>query len=76
MKTQSFACCDFVFPSLGLGFLLSAEGIFKSTSGKSSKLDVSSMDFTCTGMAAGLSRICSQSTGALKNNHYFHENPD
>lgn len=32
------------------------------TSGKSSKLDVSSMDFTSTGMAAGRSRMCSQST--------------
>lgn len=32
------------------------------TSGKSSKLDVSSMDLTWTGMAAGRSLMCSQST--------------
>lgn len=32
------------------------------TSGNSSKFDVSSIDFTSTGMAAGRSRMCSQST--------------
>lgn len=32
------------------------------TSGKSSKLDVSSIDLTWTGMAAGRSLMCSQST--------------
>ena len=37
-------------------------GISKSTSGNSSKLDVSSIDLICIGIAAGLSRICAQST--------------
>jgi len=36
------------------------------TSGNSSKLDVSSMDRTSTGMAAGLSLMCSQSTPRKK----------
>lgn len=36
--------------------------ISNETSGKSSKLDVSSIDRTSTGMAAGRSRVCSQST--------------
>ena len=36
--------------------------IFKSTSGKSSKLEVSSMDLTRTGMAAGRSLMWDQST--------------
>lgn len=36
------------------------------TSGKSSKLDVSSMDLTWTGMAAGRSLMCSQSTPRKK----------
>lgn len=40
--------------------------ISKETSGNSSKLDVSSMERTSTGIAAGRSRICSQST-PLKN---------
>ena len=40
--------------------------IFKSTSGKSSKLDVSSMDRIITGIAAGRSRMCSQSTPRKK----------
>ena len=36
--------------------------ILRATSGKSSKLEVSSIDLTCTGMAAGLSLMCPQST--------------
>lgn len=36
--------------------------ISSATSGKSSKFDVSSMDRTSTGIAAGRSLICSQST--------------
>lgn len=36
--------------------------ISSETSGKSSKLDVSSIERTSTGIAAGRSRICSQST--------------
>lgn len=36
------------------------------TSGNSSKLDVSSMDRTSTGIAAGLSLMCSQSTPRKK----------
>ena len=36
--------------------------ILRSTSGKSSKLEVSSMDLTSTGMAAGRSRMWFQST--------------
>lgn len=36
--------------------------ISSDTSGNSSKLDVSSIERTSTGIAAGLSRICSQST--------------
>lgn len=36
--------------------------ISSDTSGKSSKLDVSSIDLTSTGIAAGRSRMCSQST--------------
>ena len=36
--------------------------ILRATSGKSSKLEVSSIDLTCTGMAAGLSLMWPQST--------------
>ena len=42
--------------------VLNHSPICNATSGKSSKLLVSSMDLTWTGMAAGLSLMCSQST--------------
>ena len=47
--------------TLGLQ-LFNHSPICNATSGKSSKLLVSSMDLTWTGMAAGLSLMCSQST--------------
>uniref|UniRef100_A0A6B0UJZ3 Putative secreted protein n=1 Tax=Ixodes ricinus TaxID=34613 RepID=A0A6B0UJZ3_IXORI len=62
MKTQS------LYPAASslLGVAGGAHGILRSTSGKSSKLDVSSMLFTSMGMAAGRSRMWSQSTPRKK----------
>lgn len=45
------------------------------TSGKSSKFDVSSIERTSTGIAAGLSRICSQSTPRKKGANFNSSTP-